>query len=146
MTKLVSPPQHPGLLCGHPSLLCNEYGREFPPGIKRSCRGTDCSPPSFCGIKNVAVISPFPIYLHGVTSNKLYTGEVLAFKERFWNDVPKNRLIFMWALEYHVRFEALTAVTMKNAVFWDVTQCAFCKNRRFGGTHRFQHHGKKSAC
>jgi hypothetical protein len=33
-----------------------------------------------------------------------------------------------------VRFEVFTAVTMKNGVFWDVTQCASCKNRRFGGT------------
>jgi hypothetical protein len=33
-----------------------------------------------------------------------------------------------------VRFEVSTAVTMKNAVFWDVTPCGSCKNRRFGGT------------
>jgi hypothetical protein len=24
--------------------------------------------------------------------------------------------------------------TMKNCVFWDVTPCGSCKNRRFGGT------------
>jgi hypothetical protein len=34
----------------------------------------------------------------------------------------------------HVRFEVFTAVTMKNCVFWDVTPCGSCKNRRFGGT------------
>jgi hypothetical protein len=33
-----------------------------------------------------------------------------------------------------VRFEVFTVVTMKNAVFWDVTPCRSCKNRRFGGT------------
>jgi hypothetical protein len=33
-----------------------------------------------------------------------------------------------------VRFEVLTAVTMKNGVFWDVMPCGVCKNRRFGGT------------
>jgi hypothetical protein len=27
-----------------------------------------------------------------------------------------------------------TAVTMKNGVFWDVTLCGTCKNRRFAGT------------
>jgi hypothetical protein len=27
-----------------------------------------------------------------------------------------------------VRFEALTAVTMKNGVFWVVTPCGSCKN------------------
>jgi hypothetical protein len=34
----------------------------------------------------------------------------------------------------YVRFEVFTAVTMKNAVFWDVTSCGSCKNRHFGGT------------
>jgi hypothetical protein len=34
-----------------------------------------------------------------------------------------------------VRFEVFTAVTTKNGVFWDVTPCGSCKNRRFGGTY-----------
>jgi hypothetical protein len=34
-----------------------------------------------------------------------------------------------------VRFEVFTAVTMKNGVFWDVTSCGSCKNRRFAGEH-----------
>jgi hypothetical protein len=33
-----------------------------------------------------------------------------------------------------LRFEVLMAVIMKNGVFWDVTPCGSCKNRRFGGT------------
>jgi hypothetical protein len=33
-----------------------------------------------------------------------------------------------------VRFEVFTAVTVKNGVFWDVTPCGYCKNRRCGGT------------
>jgi hypothetical protein len=33
-----------------------------------------------------------------------------------------------------VRFEVFTAVTMKNDVFWDVTPCGSCTNRRFWGT------------
>jgi hypothetical protein len=32
-----------------------------------------------------------------------------------------------------VRSEVITAVTTKNGVFWDVTPCGSCKNRRFGG-------------
>jgi hypothetical protein len=27
-----------------------------------------------------------------------------------------------------------TKLTMKSGVFWDVTPCGSCKNRRFGGT------------
>jgi hypothetical protein len=34
----------------------------------------------------------------------------------------------------HVRFEVFTAVSVKNGVFWDVTPCGSCKNRRLGGT------------
>jgi hypothetical protein len=34
----------------------------------------------------------------------------------------------------HVRVDVFTAVTMKNGVFWDVTPCGSCKNRRIGGT------------
>jgi hypothetical protein len=30
---------------------------------------------------------------------------------------------------FHVRIEVFTAVTMKNAVFWDVAPCGCCKNR-----------------
>jgi hypothetical protein len=38
--------------------------------------------------------------------------------------------------EHYVRFEVFTAVSMKNAVFWDVAPCRSCVNRRFGGTYR----------
>jgi hypothetical protein len=31
---------------------------------------------------------------------------------------------------------------MKNAVFWDVTSCGSCKNRRFGGAYRLHLSGK----
>jgi hypothetical protein len=31
------------------------------------------------------------------------------------------------------------AVTMKNSVLLDVTQCGSCNNRRFGGKQRFHH-------
>jgi hypothetical protein len=30
----------------------------------------------------------------------------------------------------HLKFEVFTAATMKNGVFWDVTQCGSCKNQR----------------
>jgi hypothetical protein len=33
---------------------------------------------------------------------------------------------------------------MKNAVFWDVTPCGFCKNRCFGGTYRFHRPGDEN--
>jgi hypothetical protein len=33
------------------------------------------------------------------------------------------------------------AVTMKNAIFWDVVPCGYCVNRRFGGTYRLHLQG-----
>jgi hypothetical protein len=42
--------------------------------------------------------------------------------------------VILAILNFLVRFEVFTAVTMKNGVFWDVTPCGSCKNRRFGGT------------
>jgi hypothetical protein len=54
----------------------------------------------------------------------------------------------VWALKRRekilVRFEVFTAVTMKNAVFWDVVPCRYCVNRRFGGTYRFHFHGMRN--
>jgi hypothetical protein len=43
-----------------------------------------------------------------------------------------------------VRFVVFTAVTMMNAVFWDVTPCGSCMNPRFGGTWRLHHQGDKN--
>jgi hypothetical protein len=36
------------------------------------------------------------------------------------------------------------ATKFKNGDFWDVTPCASCKNRRFGGAKRLHHHGDKN--
>jgi hypothetical protein len=47
-------------------------------------------------------------------------------------------------LIFRVRFEVFAVVTMKNCVFWDVTPCGSCKNRRFGGTSRLLHQGDKN--
>jgi hypothetical protein len=32
---------------------------------------------------------------------------------------------------------------VKNSVFWDVAPCTSCANRRFGGTYRLHHQGRK---
>jgi hypothetical protein len=44
---------------------------------------------------------------------------------------------------HYVRFEVFTAVTMKNAVFWDVAPCRSYVNRRYGGTFCLHLQGKK---
>jgi hypothetical protein len=42
-----------------------------------------------------------------------------------------------------VGFEVFTAVTVKNADFWDVVPCRSCVNRRFGGMYRLHLQGRK---
>jgi hypothetical protein len=44
----------------------------------------------------------------------------------------------------HVCQIQLPIQTPRNAVFWDVTPCGSCKNRRFGGTYRLHHRGGKN--
>jgi hypothetical protein len=39
-----------------------------------------------------------------------------------------------------VRYEVFTAVTMKNAVFWDITPCGSCKNWHFRGMYCLHYH------
>jgi hypothetical protein len=39
---------------------------------------------------------------------------------------------------------ALSTCLFKNVIFWDVTPCGTCKNRRFGGTYRLHHQGGKN--
>jgi hypothetical protein len=49
----------------------------------------------------------------------------------------RPRYGFLW-------FEVFMAMSMKNAVFWDVTTCGSCKNRRFGGMYRLHYQGKNT--
>jgi hypothetical protein len=51
----------------------------------------------------------------------------LACMARYFRILDRNRM-------YLLRFEVLTTVTMKNAVFWNVALCRSCMKRRFGGT------------
>jgi hypothetical protein len=51
---------------------------------------------------------------------------------QFLFNVVLSKLLVYNSSYVHVRFEVFTAVTLKNGVFWDVTPCGSCKNRRFG--------------
>jgi hypothetical protein len=65
------------------------------------------------------------------TSNKLYKSSQLANS----HEEACRIIVLQSATKYNcVGFEVFTAATMKKGVFWDVTLCGSCKNRRFGGT------------
>jgi hypothetical protein len=57
---------------------------------------------------------------------------------------PNKTFISRYEVDSCVRFEVFTAVTMKNGVFWVVTPCGSCNNRRFGVTWRLLHQGDKN--
>jgi hypothetical protein len=63
----------------------------------------------------------------------------LEYQRSMW-DLRFSRR-WLWRI---ARFEVFTAVTMKNGVFWVVTPCGSCKNRRFGGSYRLLHQGDKN--
>jgi hypothetical protein len=78
------------------------------------------------------------------------------WKEVLWFSTLHNPLCFptsilpnilppvIYPISSHERFEVFTAVTMKNCVFWGVTPCDSCKNRRFGGTWHLLHQADKN--
>jgi hypothetical protein len=48
-----------------------------------------------------------------------------------------------YRVEVSTRF-AVEINAEKNGVFWVITPCGSCKNRRFGGTWRLLHQGDKN--
>jgi hypothetical protein len=63
----------------------------------------------------------------------------LWFCPTFVSKLANNRFIHVFIFRQTVVF---TAVTLKNAVFWDVTPCRSCVNRCFGGKYRLHLQGR----
>jgi hypothetical protein len=76
------------------------------------------------------------------TFDSSYTNDSVLLK--YDGIYPRIKLCMFQENVCCVRFEVFTAVTMKNAVFWDVTPCGSCKNRRFRGTQHLHHQGDKN--
>jgi hypothetical protein len=51
--------------------------------------------------------------------------------QRFWSWMAQP--LYQWN---YVGFEVLTAVVMKNTIFWDITPCSPLSVNRFGGIYR----------
>jgi hypothetical protein len=72
------------------------------------------------------------------------------------SEVGSSETLRVGGTEYIIGFEGSQAlpvcpsdkceakIIMKNGVFWVVTPCGSCKNRRFGGTWRLLHQGDKN--
>jgi hypothetical protein len=65
------------------------------------------------------------------------------------HDRPQSRLQSILYTEncqvdLHADKNDIMAVTMKNAVFWDVTPCRSCKSRRFREMYSLHHQSEKN--
>jgi hypothetical protein len=60
-----------------------------------------------------------------------------------WSEVS-GRQLTTWRRPVYVGFEVLMAVTVENAVFWDVVPCALIINRHFAGTCRLCPHSRRN--
>jgi hypothetical protein len=59
-----------------------------------------------------------------------------------WDSAANNSLLRN--NQFHFQDAGRRMSLLKNGVFWVVTPCGFCKNRRFGGTWRLLHQGDKN--
>jgi hypothetical protein len=70
---------------------------------------------------------------------------IAAFSRNTWSSLLSIfQTIHYPKEENYVRFEVFKAMAINNAVFWDVSLCGSCKNRRFGGTYRLHHQGDRN--
>jgi hypothetical protein len=81
-----------------------------------------------------ASVVPSPPILVTMMRERLSSSETSVLTRATGRNIPEDTIL-------HVRFEVFTAVTMKNGVFWVVTPCGSCTNRRFGGTWRLRNVG-----
>jgi hypothetical protein len=102
------------------------------PGSVVVCRGT-------CTLLYINVIYT---YLYESTQNTRLLLQLTIYRcypKQFVSRISLNTQL----IEKVVRFEVFTAVTMKNAVFWDVELYRYCISRRFGGTCRLYLQGRR---
>jgi hypothetical protein len=93
-----------------------------------------------------------PVFLLGPVALSTFMGSsILPVKCCHNNQMQSPRPLPSVSLPIHhhndtsccLRAEVFTAVTMTNGVFWYVTSCGCCKNRRFGGRYHLHHQGGK---
>jgi hypothetical protein len=87
---------------------------------------------------------PDPLFLRKSGSAGNRPRELWICSQELWPLDHRGGRNLSYAKSKHlVRFQVFMTVTMKNAVFWDVTPCRSCVNRRFRGTQRLHLQGRK---
>jgi hypothetical protein len=115
---------------GRPQCQCGRYGK-----VKNSkiIRGLNPEPSIVQPVdRHYVDCVTAPLYIS--SSNTAYSIIAVALNGCLAACVCRKFYTVISGKTFNVRFEVFTAVTTKNCVFWDVTPCGSCTNRRFGGT------------
>jgi hypothetical protein len=90
---------------------------------------------------NGVVTSSSPI-LVTLMKKALGSSETSVLTRAIRRNIPEDNILH-WATHL---FTILPKeyISMKIAVFWDLTPCGFCENRCLGGTYRLRHQGNKN--
>jgi hypothetical protein len=79
-----------------------------------------------------ALIFRFSITLYGITFVEVQTKDFTHVQKSYRTPFSLHNALYEVIL------------LLKNCVFWDITPCGSCKNRRFGGTLRLLHQGENN--
>jgi hypothetical protein len=109
-------------------ILVVTSSRTFLCSVLRLLVTANITPSSTILVTLMVVIRSSETSVRGVTSQKVILSKFLDGAS------IRADTFRQYALHLIVRSPVCTAVTMTNAVFWDVTSCGFIKNRRFGRT------------
>jgi hypothetical protein len=87
-----------------------------------------------------------PVVLNVINKLRKPLNSTRTFSTKICSQTTKNSRTILWnkIVIIFLEFEVFTAMTMKNAVFWDVTPRDTCKKRSSGGSSRLHHHGGKN--
>jgi hypothetical protein len=88
-------------------------------------------------------IVPSLLILFSLMMGAICSSKTLILRRATWHHIPEDGILHSYhhenlslswiifvltEINQHEGFLVFTAVTMKNAIFWDVTPCGFCEN------------------
>jgi hypothetical protein len=100
--------------------------------------------PAFVGSSYETEAASCLVFRYFSCREKIYHNDRSQCTSTTDTDIHMQQKNLVTKAVYYVRLEVFTAVTVKNGVFWVVTPCGSCKNRRFGGTWCLLHQGDKN--
>jgi hypothetical protein len=104
--------------------------------FRRHIKNPNFHNPTKSGVSLVSTLAVWPLLSYNWCSE---IKNITCNYGLYWHGVYTN----IMKICKIVRSEVFTAVTIKNAVFWDVGPCRYFVNRRFGETYRLHLQSRK---